>query len=1110
MGIISRARRAARRTASRVRRVFVKPKLEVKTETKPQVSLTPSAPTPTFQGPTRPTTDVAKFRSTGVSEPSAPSFQGPTRPTTDVETFRATGVSEPIAQAQQVAPTELPATTSQAIVKPTAQSQIPLLKDVGPKLVLDYPTLSTEINPLTGQPYSAIYAARDVPKFDPTKAEITEKGQLPLNAQQEAELRRLTGRPGVTLSPTEASFTASGKGTIMTNPSGKQKIRSDLKNTIDGQAQMQADIICKKEIDSTVTTTRGKYVNDIQSFSNDLQAQVNSGQFTMNEANERLNKYVDKQNKAYQSEVKSKVTTALKDNPNLKRIEDNTIAQYKKFDLTNLEEDLIAKKKRQNKENIRFAGEVAFEVAATVVAGPPGAVFAATAIAAGRGVSAGVELQEGTLPVYDIKYDSSGKAIDVRIAKEIVTPEAKARALEHGIVGATALGGVLIPGVSAAGGKVVLTKSIASQAIETASVKSAQELLEAQLKAGTRTLSQSEIKKGLIKVQLKDTFGKTTGQFVDIPISNLKAIKVSEDVAIRRARDIALGKGNKIKYISAGTRDEQLAINALLKESDLGGYRIGDKTVREFAEQGSLVRYRAYDVAKGKNVDFYGVRILSSVDGKGKQVDVIFKLRGGKVSQSGAKVIVTDLESGVADVFRTARLKEMAKETVKVPIPGIDPASAGPIEIFGIGRLKGIDTRLIIQKSKVQEKILDGALARKIEKEAVTIKIGKPLRGDPTKSFLQAVVQEERVIKTVDFEALTRVSAKEFQLLKQKGVKLNVDTVEESLQLLAKRGGLTSEKGVITKLPKPIVFDITKKGKPTDFGFLADDIVGIDQIIKKQVGRKPSTIIKLPTDKGVSQVLDTSKMVGGEGLVESVFTRQGLAPDETFAQVISPDILGLGKIKAKPKVKLKPPVIDKSISAKALLAPASSLIFGDVSAFEKQPTIGPELQITPLADTKTLRPTQARVPRVAQVTAPSIIQIPATTQVTQEILGQIGAPITVPTQPPVRPAGPGLVLTPPPIFGKPLRGAEQPGKKVGFPKTPRKSKFTASLASALFNIRTKVKRKDIGRLSKKLDVFQFTGAETRPLIEIVDDKKGKKTKKKKASPIDFGAFDILS
>jgi len=45
-----------------------------------------------YQGPTRPSTNVKKFRKTGVSEKA--SYQGPTRPETDVKKFRKTGVSE--------------------------------------------------------------------------------------------------------------------------------------------------------------------------------------------------------------------------------------------------------------------------------------------------------------------------------------------------------------------------------------------------------------------------------------------------------------------------------------------------------------------------------------------------------------------------------------------------------------------------------------------------------------------------------------------------------------------------------------------------------------------------------------------------------------------------------------------------------------------------------------------------------------------------------------------------------------------------------------------------------------------------------------------------------
>jgi len=82
------------------------------TTTSSTPSTTTSSSGGSYQGPTRPSTDVKTFRSTGVSTPTttpgsggSSQYQGPTRPSTDVGTFRTTGISTPTTTGGGIKPT---------------------------------------------------------------------------------------------------------------------------------------------------------------------------------------------------------------------------------------------------------------------------------------------------------------------------------------------------------------------------------------------------------------------------------------------------------------------------------------------------------------------------------------------------------------------------------------------------------------------------------------------------------------------------------------------------------------------------------------------------------------------------------------------------------------------------------------------------------------------------------------------------------------------------------------------------------------------------------------------------------------------------------------------
>ena len=568
--------------------------------------------------------------------------------------------------------------------------------------------------------------------------------------------------------------------------------------------------------------------------------------------------------------------------------------------------------------------------------------------------------------------------------------------------------------------------------------------------------------------------------------SKVKA-PLSEAKRIKTATNKALGLSDEIKTQTV-TGQEQLALKKNFLES---GKFADDANVQDLVQTGSIGK-AVKTTASGRETIRY---IIKGSSGGKEYVMTFSETATGKVR--GVKLAVT--EQGITKVYRPASPSEIKQPTA----PKITDKPT--IKITKIDQLK--QTGVFAKKTKViaKKQVQVGEKTIKISKaETKVFQVGKG--SAKTKSLAEALRLDKQ-------PQVVKLLKKPRQVAKVKSIKFEVQKQPTAeiigKDLLIKQDSLAIEKSISKFTKPPLELDI-----------------------KKIVGKKKAPVI----DKSIITKKTINKVINEIDTPSSTPTAKVIKVDlkEVLPEALSPQELGFNLRKARPpKVKL-PSVKEVTLGDTKFtgleLGGKIGIDLtkgeGDLGVIGRIPTGTLDMNIkkierkTKVLDLNKLQQIEkTRVKKKQrQVGSEKIIlkRTPRTIDITKNIikemqrggitqkqtqrqkqiqrqiqkLSQIQVPIQ--SQPPRRPRTPLKTITPK-IFLPKSRRQEDIYKRLLKKQRKRtvklKSSYTASLGAAAFQVKPiKVSRKEFERLSK----VRFTGAETRPLLQIEEDKELKK------------------
>lgn len=436
-----------------------------------------------------------------------------------------------------------------------------------------------------------------------------------------------------------------------------------------------------------------------------------------------------------------------------------------------------------------------------------------------------------------------------------------------------------------------------------------------------------------------------------------------------------------------------------------------------------------------------------------------FKVRGNKITNQKAIALAIDKASGKGQIFTAEIAPE--KLLAKVKVKGNNP-----LEVYSAERLNAPDVYDILVKGQQKEVVLpSGKILRAVESKSVSLKTGK-VKGE----FSIADITNPKVPKVV------KVS---------KADKLYLSDVNE-LQLLNERlGGEASLKSG---------FGVAK-GKVTEKSLIDLYIQKVFNKRVKQLSESPKVNFRNQPSQPVNLAQLEKQInkpapsyVGGEGGIDaqsiyqfdssSIFAKSGVkAEDLGFSKIRGPKIptpkFEEGRLLKNPKGGFNVNVQDIGvdiINTDKLYRDLIKVRGGTFNAATTKTASGESFNL-----------------RQQQRLKFAEIQIQTPKQIQQQInrLTKIQPQRFEMPRTPRQPISPVFDI---PFFGG---GSGQGGgldkqlKKLMEKRRPIKSGYTASLAAAAFQAKPiKVTQKEYKRLSESI----FSGAETRPLLEIVSDK----------------------
>jgi len=597
---------------------------------------------------------------------------------------------------------------------------------------------------------------------------------------------------------------------------------------------------------------------------------------------------------------------------------------------------------------------------------------------------------------------------------------------------------------------------------------------------------------GVVAGQVIKTFRTVKGKSV-----------IAETKRIKTATNKALGLGDEIETQTV-TAEKQLALKKNFLES---GQFADDANVQSIVRTGTIGKSVKVTTSGRKTVKY----VIESSSG-GKKVTIAFsETAAGKVR--GVKLAVT--EKGIGKVYRSASPSEVKQP----PAPKITDKPSIKIEKINQVKLEGV----FAKKAKVTgvKQVQVGEKTLKVYKvETEVFQVGKG--SAQTKSIAEALGldKQPQVVKLLKRpKSVAKVKSVRFEVQKQPtGEIIGKD-------LLIQRDSLGFEKSV-SKFTKPVFeFDIKKvvsKKKPiVDKSIISKEAVS--KIIKEveTPSSTPTKLVKVDLKEVLPEALSPQELgfslrkarppkvkppkvdvIEDFSLGDTRFTGLGLTGK------IGTDLAG-GKIKdlGESSGRIPSGVLDdiniKEIERKTRTIDLNKLQT-DVTLRGKQPVkpkvkrrAGTKTRPEPIVDTfgKLFPRTSIDNKDLAKEMRKIGIlqkQTQRQKQIQKQILKLSQLQVPIQLQPPRRPRTPLKTITPT-IFIPTPRKQEDIFKKLLRKQKKRtiklKSAYTASLGAAAFQAKPiKVSRKEFERLSK----VRFTGIETRPLLEIQEDKKLKK------------------
>ena len=592
-----------------------------------------------------------------------------------------------------------------------------------------------------------------------------------------------------------------------------------------------------------------------------------------------------------------------------------------------------------------------------------------------------------------------------------------------------------------------------ASAIKSPNEQKALDILNKKLRKGTLDITEQNLKTGTFTIDIvDDVSGKTIKQA--IKVENIDDIykaqgKIQSQKALQR-----LGLDKKVKIESVGAIEKQ---NLLGLSDDLSD------DLMTSIKKGEIGKATRINIKTGKPETRYVVALSEQTGEKGKQVFTSFKIgKDGKIYS--VRTAVTDIKSGQTFLGRQPYPSELKRIKVKTDIGDII------LEETQKDRIKFEKVLKTKSSSSITDDILNEKTLRKIKSEGISYKTGGKLKGthslfDLSQEKIPAVYKQTKPFPVEKFKGA------ELQILREDGSGMlgrkvlsenidnliEFDVIKESTQ---KTPLLKSFNKVIEQSADDYARLINSK-KNLNLQIVDDVETAFTQLTGTKAGFNKQTTSSLPK-------IITKQSTSAQITIPAVKYTQ--KQKQVFDAVPSPigDIklkdLQKNLLKTKQKQKLKLKTGHKVGMSSAVVPILKDLIKQEQPQKQKLK----QLQKLKLRQ----QPIAPNIPAIANVSIQGM---------ENPLEFNIPKPFPIPKR------------------NDPFKQSQKQLRALyKLPRSP-KPKYTASLNASAFNISQKATKKQI----KELQSMEFTGFETRPLIDIsgLNKKKSKKSKKRKNTSI---------
>jgi len=609
----------------------------------------------------------------------------------------------------------------------------------------------------------------------------------------------------------------------------------------------------------------------------------------------------------------------------------------------------------------------------------------------------------------------------------------------------------------AAGGFTILqASSILSASTKAVNEEKALKVLNKKISSGNLKLTKKQLETGVFNIKIKDEAGKTITQRLSISKAELN--KVANQINIRKQylRNLGLKDYEKIDIkLAGGSTEKKLFKQAFSSELD--------DTFVSSAEIGKFT-----GVTKRGKVDTGFILQTTTQKGdKGFGVSYIIKTtKTGKIKST--RVVKTKLESGVKELYRPAFPSEL--KSFDIPIEGQPSVKVSEIE-----RLRPLKVfKEVANVENRQKEIADNLLVIS-KKQSKVFEVATPVGSKTTSVGELFGPQMSPIIKTK--KPILVSSGKSFRIeafTSPKDILLSSsdDAGDISVKVATQRIGRSLEFGRTTTIPKPVKFDVVDKQIPKIVSGFDDvsstlikkDTLGGTEQIKKAVN-------KLSTDAtsdvaialksynrvpSVGSITEVKNKINLDSLQGSIIGTTNVLPSIKEKDSFSSSVAGMNikSQEASKKINLR----KIANTQKQITKPISKTINALSPAIISSTAVAPRLNF----DSKQIPSLKKIVPAINISPTQFRFRFPRT----PDIGGGIGVGFPSFNRGKQRPQG---TQTTRKRMAKSLKATRQ---------------YSSSLLAAAFQSKpTKVTRKQYEKLKRKV----YTGAEVRPVLQIVDD-----------------------